>query len=259
MCSMSKKIMHAFRNKLYQCGTLLLLSTGAFGQDANPEDIIAGCARIAAVGDRILCLEAAIRTLNVGDHTSDRSLSLDESVRKSSDDNAMPAPAQPQTAAPLTHPRMTEEEAPRISASGAELAQAATDEKSIPEETPTAVAAPLAMPPAVGQTTTGIVVASEKPPAELGAEQVARIQGTDNVLEKISARIVAVELVGSGRMRFTLDNGQLWQQTGDDDQRIFRRIRGEDSVDVEMWQAKTGGYRLHILDIDRTVRVRRLR
>ncbi len=66
-------------------------------------------------------------------------------------------------------------------------------------------------------------------------------------------------MVGTGRLRFTLDNGQVWQQTGDDDAGINRKLRHYESVHAEMWQARSGGYRIYLVPIDRTVRVRRLK
>jgi hypothetical protein len=102
-------------------------------------------------------------------------------------------------------------------------------------------------------------VASPAPEPELGAEQVARQNDVEEEQVTINASIVEHTLVGTGRLRLTLDNGQVWQQTGDDDDRVARRIRGQTDIAIEMWQSRSGGYRMHLLEADRTLRVRRIR
>ena len=77
--------------------------------------------------------------------------------------------------------------------------------------------------------------------------------------ERIDAVIIDHELVLSGRLRLTLDNGQVWQQTTDDDRNTARYLRGEENVAVEMWKGRSGGYRMYLVPFDRTLRVKRLK
>ena len=94
---------------------------------------------------------------------------------------------------------------------------------------------------------------------ELGAEQLERDDEVEEEQVRVAAKIVDHALVGTGRLRFTLNNGQVWQQTGDDDDRIARRIRGQTDIDIEMWQSRSGGYRMLLIEQDRVLRVRRIR
>jgi len=182
------------RSKHYLCLAGLFMAMPILASDAD--DTIAACARLASTGDRILCLEDALRSLDSTEATDSEN------------------PAEEMSAA-------------------------------IPEiEYEVLVAAD--------------AVAESAPPAELGAEQVARQNDVEEEQVRINAKIVDHTLVGTGRLRLTLDNGQVWQQTGDDDDRIARKIRGQTDIDVEMWQSRSGGYRMLLVDIDRTLRVRRL-
>lgn len=209
---------------------LLLLAACTTVAAADTEDAVVTCARISSTGDRILCLEDALRRLS-------------------------PAEAEPAATASL--PDIDDEVLTATEASAENEVIEVTGEVGI--ET-----APEAVEPEPA------VAASEPPPAaavatatatsvELGAEQVAELRGEEVEQIRISANIVSHELVGSGRLRLTLDNGQVWQQTGDDDDRIARKIRGEDNLAVEMWQSRSGGYRMFLVEIDRTLRVRRIR
>lgn len=200
-------------------GLAILLPAPAIAAD-NVDDAIAECARISSTGDRILCLEDALRQL---------SPAAESAAIPEVDDEVLVA-----------------EDTASIPSSAGETATA----------TGAAVAAAIANQPAAEATST---LATNEPQPELGAEQVARQNGVDEEEIRISAAIVEHTLVGTGRLRLTLDNGQIWQQTGDDDDRIARRIRGETDIAVEMWQSRSGGYRMHLLELDRTLRVRRIR
>jgi hypothetical protein len=200
-------------------GLAILLPAPAIAA-ANVDDAIAECARISSTGDRILCLEDALRQL---------SPATESAVIPEVDDEVLVAEDTESTRSGAGH---------TATAAGA------------------AVAAAIANQPAAEATST---LATNESQPELGAEQVARQNGVDEEEIRISAAIVEHTLVGTGRLRLTLDNGQIWQQTGDDDDRIARRIRGETDIAVEMWQSRSGGYRMHLLELDRTLRVRRIR
>ena len=96
--------------------------------------------------------------------------------------------------------------------------------------------------------------------ADLGDEQMSRRDDhEDDDPGRVDANIIAHELVLTGRLRLTLDNGQVWQQTTDDDRNTARYLRGEDSVAIEIWKGRSGGYRMYLVPFDRTLRVKRLK
>lgn len=203
--------MPAFDSKHYLGLAALVASMTADASET--EDIIAECARIASTGDRILCLESALRQL---------------------------APAAEGEAVAALPDLAPERAAAAVAETTATMPATAGKKGSVEASAPAPVAS-----------------AGEEAP-ELGAEQVARQNDVEEETVRVSARIVDHELVGTGRLRLTLDNGQVWIQTGDDDDRIARKIRGETDIPVEMWQSRSGGYRMHLPGIDRTMRVRRL-
>ena len=197
---------------------------------AEVDDAIAACARISSTGDRILCLEDALRRLSPPDAPT-ALLEADEEE-------------------PVA------DEAASLTAGGGE-----EQPDSMPERVDASDSTALAADAAVSRSVPEVVAdaAESAPQIELGAEQVARQNNVEEEQVRIKAAIVEHALVGTGRLRLTLDNGQVWQQTGDDDDRIARRIRGQENIAVEMWQSRSGGYRMHLLEADRIMRVRRIR
>lgn len=194
------------------CVLAAVLASGIAVQAEAPEEAVARCAMIATVGDRILCLETALRQYA----NTDTEIVVDWNLSQ----------PEPEVVAP---PRAAA--APAVSASPA-------------APVPTAEPEPAAAASSI----------------ELGAEQIAgrnRVASEENV--HINAAIVDHEVVGYGSLRLTLDNGQVWQQTTDDDRNTARFLSGEDEVRVEMWQSRSGGYRMHLIPFNRTLRVRRLK
>ena len=215
---------------------LIVAVTASSSFATEAEDAIAACARVASIGDRIICLEDALRRFSA---------------------DAQPAPL------PQARPEADDEVLVASDSAGPPAARTVAVTAAVaPETGPPALSAVTAEPaPAVVESTPQQKVPAEDTSAEaveLGVEQLAARNDEDKEQVRISARIVAHELVGTGRLRLTLDNGQVWQQTGDDDDRIARRLRGKDELTVEMWQSRSGGYRMYVTDIDRTLRVRRL-
>lgn len=216
-------------NKCYLFGSVfaLVLCTPVA---ADNEDAIARCAKIASVGERILCLENALRRAP-GD--SDRVSYTDE----------MPTP-EAITVGP-------ESGAADLAVAGAESAvtTAVRDvEEPASEELVPEISPDVSVPSTASAAN------------ELGAEQVAaRNDSNDPTATRVNANIVAFDVVGTGRLRFRLDNDQIWQQIGDDHMNLSRKLRGADIVPVEMWRSRFGGYRMRIKSIDRIVRVKRLK
>ena len=206
---------------LISAGLLSVTTAGAI----ESEQLIEECATLPS-NQRIACLENAIRRLS-GD-------TPEVSAEQSADAGAPPSREEPPVAPiPDAAPDVIEA-APQAAAANATAAVETVDETA-PEP------------------------AQQQADVVLGEEQVARRNNEEEESVRISARIVEHRLVGTGRLRLTLDNGQVWQQTGDDDDRIARRIRDSTNIAVEMWQSRSGGYRMHLVDINRTLRVRRIR
>jgi len=194
---------------------------------ANNEDVIARCAAIAVVGDRILCLEDALRQAPPAPET------MPEVV-------AAPVASPPEVVSPVTV-GVVDVVSDAVTATAPPVVESVEREVASDVQHADKVAATIIEP------------------KELGAEQVSPGEDVGRNADRISARIVSFDVVGVGSLRFWLDNGQVWRQIGNDDQNIRRKIRKMEDIPVEMWQSRTGGYRMRIVSIDRTVRVKRLK
>lgn len=209
------------------CAIATVLSDPAL---ANNEDVIARCTTIAAVGDRILCLEDALRQ-------APRAPKEIPAVAET----PAPSPPDPVTAATDAAVEIASGAAIEVTTAVSQVVESIESEIVDDEQREESVAS----------------TATE--PKELGAEQVAPGENVGRHADRISAKIISFDVVGVGSLRFWLDNGQVWRQVGDDDQNIRRKIRNAENIPVEMWKSRTGGYRMRILSIDRTVRVKRLK
>ena len=209
------------------CAIATVLSNPAL---ANNEDIIARCATIATVGDRILCLEDALR----------------QAPRAAKEiptgaDAVAPSPPDAVAAAADAAVEIASGAAVEVTTAVPQLVESVESEISGDKRREENVASAATVP------------------IELGAEQIAPGENVGKNTDRIVAKIVSFDVVGVGSLRFWLDNGQVWRQIGDDDQNIRRKIRNAENISVEMWKSRTGGYRMRILSIDRTVRVKRLK
>ena len=243
--------MSAFSHKNFLGVAVAALLASAAATAQSNEDAISRCASIASVEDRIDCLEEALR------QPTDRGAQEDTAPHEVVE-------AVPEVDDEVLHATAEEPAEPPVVEADDMLSVAAEE---IPKEI---VVAPIvqsgSIASAVAPAESGEVAADE-PAAEspteesaapeLGAEQLTERATPKNT--RIQATVVDFELVGTGRLRFTLDNGQVWQQTGDDDAGINRKLRHYETVPAEMWQARSGGYRIYLTPIDRTVRVRRLK
>ena len=95
--------------------------------------------------------------------------------------------------------------------------------------------------------------------AALGNERLA---GASNRAEqrdepRYRARIVDAREFLPGQTRFELDNGQVWQQTAADAQRLI--LPAGEPLEIELWSSWSGGYRMLLPDQRRIVRVERVR
>ncbi len=94
----------------------------------------------------------------------------------------------------------------------------------------------------------------------LGAEQVAARAGEGGRAPetRYAFTIVSVGESYFGGLEVELDNGQVWRQQRDDGQRIV--LREDDPMDVEIWRSdRFGGYRMRLVEQERTLRVQRMR
>lgn len=204
--------------------TLLISALALTAHDATAgDDIIEQCARTASSGERIQCLEDAIRRLQ-GVPVAEVAEVVEDA-----------AAAEPESVAPAAEPiRKTTED---VLVPVAEAAPAPVE----PVETPAPAAAD-----------SGI--------DELGLEQVeARNTRQRGPEERIEAEVVEFDFVGRQKLRVRLANGQIWKQTNADRPNHYRALRDKEGFTVELWETGLGGYRMYIVDIGRTVRVERLK
>jgi len=197
---------------------------------ANNEDVIARCATIAAVGNRVLCLENALRQAS----------SIAETIPLGAE-TPSPVPAEPETPAA----------AASVETESVATASVAATAPRVTERVKPEIVTKVQQEANIGVTDDGS--------QELGVEQVTPKEKMGGKADRVLAKISSFDIVGAGSLRFQLDNGQIWRQIGDDDQNIRRRIRNAENIPVEMWKTRTGGYRMRILTIGRTVRVKRLK
>ena len=97
----------------------------------------------------------------------------------------------------------------------------------------------------------------------LGAEQVAaRAPKKDRSAsenERSTFAVASSRTVPYKKLEVTLENGQVWVQSNGDSRDIYVPKRFRDSLTVEIYRASLGGYRMHLKEIKKTIRVRRLK
>ncbi len=97
----------------------------------------------------------------------------------------------------------------------------------------------------------------------LGAEQVAarapRKDRDSSENERSTFNVASTRTVPYKKLEVTLENGQVWIQSNGDSRDIYVPKRFRDSLTVEIYRASLGGYRMHLKEIKKTIRVRRLK
>lgn len=218
--------MPVIRNQyyLFVCALAVLPNGAAL---ADNEAAIARCASIRLAAERILCLEDALRGGSDGP-----AITPDVLVA------SPPAPAS------------VARDAVSVLPAKVAVAPVVLQEVDVPRVTEV-------RPEPVRQQS---VVSQTAVPQELGAEQISEIsKSARGRAASITAEVLSFDVLATGRMRFKLDNRQIWLQTGDDDKNVRRRLKGDGPFPVEMWRSRTGGYRMYFTKIKRTVRVKRVR
>lgn len=126
----------------------------------------------------------------------------------------------------------------------------------------------LGTPATIAEPAEVAVVADAPKPAvtkdtSLGAEQVAaRTSSKDGSRpenERSTFNVASTRTVPYKKLEVTLENGQVWLQSNGDSRDIYVPKRYRDSLTVEIWRASLGGYRMHLKEIKKTIRVRRLK
>ena len=135
-----------------------------------------------------------------------------------------------------------------------ELSRPAEPSISEPNIAPAPVVSPAKPEPIVAVTAKPEPVVKA---AELGSEQIAPIRKAEETNERTVFSVASFEIAHPNKMRFFLENGQVWQQIQGDDQRLS--LSKKSLGTVEIWKSRFGGYKLRIPDKRRTLRVRRLR
>ena len=90
---------------------------------------------------------------------------------------------------------------------------------------------------------------------ELGQEQLETVaqKKSKTKAREISATVIELRRNAFGLYSFHLDNGQIWQQTEND-----RFVPPDNDFPVEIRRGAISGYRLHIHNQNKTLRVKRL-
>lgn len=216
------------QNKKYICGALFVLVC-SLPTHADNEDAIARCARIATVGDRILCLEDTLRQASGKYSDSVHS----EPVGQTSAPDALVA-----TEEAVQAPDMVSE---------AQLSET--------DAAPSAIAAV-----SVAESVTDTARSSEE--NDIGVEQVrARNMTQEEIIANLriakGIQVAAYAEVPYRRLLVTLDNGQVWRQIKGDTQRIRVDLGRNQTVDIT--ETSLGGYALRLNEMRRTIRVERIR
>ena len=96
-------------------------------------------------------------------------------------------------------------------------------------------------------------------PDGIGARQVRqRGQPAGAELEAVrDLRVAGYTQVPDRRLQIELENGQVWRQIAGDSQRLRADLRRNQTVDIE--ETRLGGYRLRLNEMNRTLRVERIR
>ncbi|MDZ7684871.1 MAG: hypothetical protein U5O39_07545 [Gammaproteobacteria bacterium] len=95
---------------------------------------------------------------------------------------------------------------------------------------------------------------AEDTASDLGAEQ---LRGEEEPAPAIARGLPVKEYstVWYRRLQVHLENGQIWRQIEGDTQSVRANLRKNQSVDIEH---ALGGYKLHLNEMRRTIRVRRI-
>lgn len=253
------------QNKNYGAMLLTLLLLGpVLAAHADNEDVIARCAKIPSVGDRILCLEDALRSAGAHDDGTGDPETTESDVPPASPptdvaemgavsttvpqlvtENAVDEstrPAQDHSAAALTTTVAMAADADN-SAQGA-VAPAPIETQGIIDETPN--------DPGPGPTTE--VAAATRSTTESEQFGLSERQRNPETLDSVNVVVVSVDSNAYGKLIFTTESGQVWRQT-DMNKRRYRQI----PFDAEIRRGASGSFFIRPVTGGASVRVKRSR
>lgn len=105
-------------------------------------------------------------------------------------------------------------------------------------------------------------VANVTETTDIGVEQVIARQQTQE--ERLAAlknaaglTVVKYEQLAHERLQVTLENGQVWRQIRGDTQKVNPTLKKNRTVDIS--ESSFGGYKLRLNEMQRTIRVQRIR
>ncbi len=205
----------------------LLILWPALTAQAENEEVIARCAKIPSVGDRILCLEDALRgSTQAGEKAIDA-----DAVAKEN-----PTPDSAATAAAVA-----------VAVDDADLVEAVKEEaeQSAPPDAVPAPPAEEAIPVAAAAVTT-----AETPEIQQFGLSEAQKQGDSP--DSVNVVVVSVDSNAYGKLIFTTKSGQVWRQT-DQNRRRYRQI----PFDAEIRKGAVGSFFIAPLSGGAAVRVKR--
>jgi cytoskeletal protein RodZ len=195
----------------------------------EPEEAIARCARIATVGDRILCLENALRSESA---EAPQQTDTEESVEPA-EVSVVDAPAeQPESMSPA--------------ATETAAAPEAMSAESASEKTDAAVA------PQTAAVATGIGA------EQVEARQSSRKESAAELASEAGLRVASYKVVPYERLVVELENGQVWLQIKGDTQRFRVSLERNQTVDISESRFG-GGYQLRLNEMRRTIKVQRIK
>lgn len=92
----------------------------------------------------------------------------------------------------------------------------------------------------------------------IGAAQVKTAEQRAAELERATGlKVARYDSVPFRRLEVHLENGQVWRQIQGDTQEVRASLRKNQTVDIE--ESGLGGYKLRLNEMQRTIRVRRIR
>ncbi len=253
-------------NKNYGAVLLpLLMLWPALTVQAENEEVIARCAKIPSVGDRILCLEDALRvSAQVGDTAIDADAVAEENptpdssvaaavvavaaddadlVEAVTEEAGQSAPPDAAPAAEETMPAATATVV--VAVNNADVAEEVTKAagQSEPPDVAPAPQADETLPAAVDAVTTAGT-------AEAQQFGLSEVQKQPESLDSIDVVVVSVDSNAYGKLIFTTKSGQVWRQT-DQNRRRYRQI----PFDAEIRQGAAGSFFIKPLSGGASIRV----
>lgn len=101
---------------------------------------------------------------------------------------------------------------------------------------------------------------SEVDSKEFGVEDVPELRRAreEDRVNEVAAQAVSIQYVRGGRVTLELDNGQVWRQL-DSDSTYLPGAKKDRTYSVTLKRAAMGSYRARIEELDKSIRVRRVK